>query len=232
MPQPPHTTFPKKAGKSEKKDKNPASSAPENKAKGKTKETSQPPNTATLKTSGKGDKKDRNTTPTNAQPDKHNASERVEEPKVVLPTKVSLNPKSHFIFQPTSFWYNALPRLPETSSAVPALTSSQLASLAAKATDLHETDIHTFQTSSNSNSSSSEASFLAKIISSGTLSDRLSALTLLVQSSPLHNIKALETLKTMAERGKGKGGREESLKALRCIVDWWVGGGAPNRKLK
>ena len=57
-------------------------------------------------------------------------------------------------------------------------------------------------------------------------------MTLLVQSSPLHNIKALETLKGVAERGKGKGGREESLKALRCIVDWWVGGGAPNRKLR
>ncbi|KAF9447072.1 CBF-domain-containing protein [Macrolepiota fuliginosa MF-IS2] len=32
--------------------------------------------------------------------------------------------------------------------------------------------------------------------------------------------------------GKGGGGRDESLKALRCVVDWWVGGGAPNRKLK
>jgi hypothetical protein len=29
----------------------------------------------------------------------------------------------------------------------------------------------------------------------------------------------------MAERGRGKGGRDESLKALRCIADWWVGGG-------
>lgn len=74
--------------------------------------------------------------------------------------------------------------------------------------------------------------FLQKILQGGTLSDRLSALTLLVQSSPLHNVRALESLKNMAERGKGKGGREESLKALRCIVDWWVGGGVPNRKLK
>ena len=64
------------------------------------------------------------------------------------------------------------------------------------------------------------------------MSDRLSALTLMVQKSPLHNGKALESLLGMAERGKGKGGREESLKALRCIVDWWVGGGAPDRKLR
>ena len=41
-------------------------------------------------------------------------------------------------------------------------------------------------------------------------------------------MKALETLKGMS----GKKGREESLKALRAMVDWWVGGGAPDRKLR
>ncbi|KAF4622057.1 hypothetical protein D9613_009138 [Agrocybe pediades] len=157
-------------------------------------------------------------------------SQAEEKPKVALPTKVSLNPKSHFVFQPTSQWYAALPMLQPTPSST--ITSSQLSGLSIKAAALHEQDISTFLTASSSNTSSSEASFLSKIIQSGTLSDRLSALTLLVQSSPLHNLKALENLKQMAERGKGKGGREESLKALRCIVDWWTGGGAPNRKLK
>lgn len=140
--------------------------------------------------------------------------------------------KGHvFTFQPTSQWYNALPALPPSPSSS-TITPAQLTALSQKAAQLHESDISAFQSSSSSNSSSSEASFLAKIIGSGTLSDRLSALTLLVQSSPLHNIRALETLRTMTERGKGKGGREESLKALRCIIDWWVGGGAPGRKLK
>ena len=50
----------------------------------------------------------------------------------------------------------------------------------------------------------------------------------MAQSSPLHNTRALEMLKGMAQ----KKGREESLKALRAIVDWWVGGAAPDRKLK
>ena len=126
-------------------------------------------------------------------------------------------------------WHAAIPPLCPTTSTI---STVQLSALVSKAAALHEKEIRTFQASSSSNSASSEANFLSKIIQSGTLSDRLSALTLLVQSSPLHNIKALETLKSMAERGKGKGGREESLKALRCIVDWWVGGGAPNRKLK
>ena len=101
--------------------------------------------------------------------------------------------------------------------------------LTSKAQSPHEADMRTFPMPS---SSASEASFLSKIIQSGTLSDRLSALALLVQSGPFHNTKSLEMLKGMAQRGKGKGGREESLKALRCVVHWWVGGGAPNRKLK
>ncbi|KAJ7221697.1 CBF/Mak21 family-domain-containing protein [Mycena pura] len=146
-----------------------------------------------------------------------------------LPKSVSLDPKSHFIVSPISHWYTCAPSLGPPSASLPAIPPTQLAAHTDRASNLHTADVQTFQISS---SSSSESTFLSKIIQSGTLSDRLSALTLLVQSSPLHNTKALETLKGMAERGKGKGGREESLKALRCIVDWWVGGGAPDRKLK
>lgn len=68
----------------------------------------------------------------------------------------------------------------------------------------------------------------------------------MVQGAPLHNIRALEALKDLTEKGrggvsvsqdgeKGKGkatGREDRLKAARAIMDWWVGGGAPNRKLR
>lgn len=137
--------------------------------------------------------------------------------------------KPVFTSQPVSQWHAALPPLGGPTDPT---TPAQLSALSAKAARLHESDVRLFQTLSPAGTASSEAKFLSKIVQSGTLSDRLSALTLLVQSSPLHNIKALETLKGMAERGKGKGGREESLKALRCVVDWWVGGGAPDRKLK
>ncbi|SRR6266545_1131600 len=150
------------------------------------------------------------------------------EPKV-KPAKTSIV-KSPFIFQPTSQWYSVPPL--SSNDSVPPFRPDQLSLLSTKAAELHNMDIRTFQTSSSAKSSTSEAGFLSKIIHSGTLSDRLSALTLLVQSSPLHNVKALEILKSMAERGKGKGGRDESLKALRCVVDWWVGGGVPGRKLK
>ncbi|KAK7027338.1 RNA-binding ribosome biosynthesis protein mak21 [Paramarasmius palmivorus] len=180
-------------------------------------------------------KKEKDAGDTTSGPSKHTPLEEnelePEKPKVELPKQVTFNSDSSFVFHPTSQWYTAVPGLKPSPKPLPTATPSQLQTLTSKAADLHAADINTFKTSANS-SSHTEASFLSKIIQSGTLSDRLSALTLLVQSSPVHNIKALETLKGMAERGKGKGGREESLKALRCIVDWWVGGGAPDRKLK
>ncbi|KAF9039673.1 CBF-domain-containing protein [Hymenopellis radicata] len=148
-------------------------------------------------------------------------------------TRIPRNRQNHSQLQnnlriaTASQWYTFdLAPIPSSTLASPA----ELNQITTRAASLHARDIEAFQVSSSAHTS--EAGFLSKIIQSGTLSDRLSALTLLVQSGPIHNIKALETLKTMAERGKGKGGREESLKALRCIVDWWVGGGAPSRKLK
>ncbi|WFD36816.1 RNA-binding ribosome biosynthesis protein mak21 [Malassezia cuniculi] len=67
----------------------------------------------------------------------------------------------------------------------------------------------------------SDLQFARSLISTnraGTLSDRISALTLLLQSSPLHNIKTLETLMTMASRPS----REESGRATRALADWFA----------
>ncbi|EEB96386.1 hypothetical protein MPER_04490, partial [Moniliophthora perniciosa FA553] len=167
---------------------------------------------------GKKDKSGREDTTaesSKAEPTIEDAPEP-EKPKVELPKQVTFDSNSSFAFHPTPHWYTAAPGLKSSSKPIPTATSSQLQSFMSKAAELHAADIHTFKSSTNS-SSHTEASFLSKIIQSGTLSDRLSALTLLVQSSPVHNVRALEALKGMAERGKGKGGREESLKALRCM---------------
>jgi ribosome biogenesis protein MAK21 len=137
-----------------------------------------------------------------------------------------------FIVDPVSHWHTALPPLPASTKPLDPITPPLLSSLSTKAQRLHSSDSELYQSTSAALPSSSDVKFLSQILSSGTLSDRLSALTLLVQGSPVHNTKALDTLRSMAERGKGSGGRGESLKALRCIVDWWVGGGTPGRKLK
>lgn len=76
----------------------------------------------------------------------------------------------------------------------------------------------------NATLTASDAKFIRNLLSSsggGTVSDRISALTLLVQSSPLHNMRAMDTLRGMA----AKKGREESGRATRALADWLAGGG-------
>lgn len=141
--------------------------------------------------------------------------------------------RAKFIVEPVSQWYTSIPPLSSPSSALQTPSSTQLSELNTRAAQLLTKDAETYKASSASTgNSAADNHFLQTILTKGTLSDRLSALTLLVQASPVHNTKALETLKGMAERGRGKGGREEGLKAVRCVVDWWVGGGAPDRKLR
>ncbi|KAF6756527.1 CBF-domain-containing protein [Ephemerocybe angulata] len=118
-----------------------------------------------------------------------------------------------------SHWHTSAPPLPPPSTPLPTLSTADTTSLAAHAASLHDAECTQFaQTTARA--------------AGGKGASEMSALTLMVQASPVHNAKALETLRGMAERGKGKGGRDESLKALRCISDWWTGGGAPDRKLR
>lgn len=77
--------------------------------------------------------------------------------------------------------------------------------------------------------SRADKSFIITILQSGTSSDKLSALTLLASSSPVHCTAYLSQLLALC----GKKNREESTKALRSVVDWLKGQGLPgNRKLK
>lgn len=159
-----------------------------------------------------------------------------DEKTTVPPTVIGASmAKSHkkLVFLPNAHWYSATAPLPVPQKALPTPSASQISTLSDRAATLMSADAASYQDSSASTgNSASETHFLNTILSKGTLSDRLSALTLLVQASPVHNNKALESLRSMAERGRGKGGREEGLKAMRCVVDWWIGGGAPGRKLK
>ncbi len=74
--------------------------------------------------------------------------------------------------------------------------------------------------------SPSDARFIADLLSSGggaassgagaTLTDRISALTLLIQSSPIHNLAALDRLLSMGQ----KKSRQEAGGAVRALSDW------------
>ncbi|KAJ2516681.1 RNA-binding ribosome biosynthesis protein mak21 [Coemansia sp. RSA 1939] len=63
--------------------------------------------------------------------------------------------------------------------------------------------------------STADRSFVSNILSSGTLTDRVSALTLIVQESPVHNLKSLGHLMNMV----GKKNRREALLAVGSVKD-------------
>ncbi|GMG20455.1 unnamed protein product [[Candida] boidinii] len=77
--------------------------------------------------------------------------------------------------------------------------------------------------------SSSQKSFLSNVLTNGTLSDKVSALTLLVQEAPLHNLKSLDQLFSMCE----KKSRTAALQCITAVVDLLVNGLLPgDRKLR
>ncbi|EEH41484.1 CCAAT-box-binding transcription factor [Paracoccidioides lutzii Pb01] len=66
----------------------------------------------------------------------------------------------------------------------------------------------------------SSRKFYSTIVSSGTLSDKVSALTLAVQESPIHNVKALENLVGLAK----KRSRAQAVEVLRSLKDLFAQG--------
>lgn len=73
----------------------------------------------------------------------------------------------------------------------------------------------------------SQKKFLAQILADGTLNDKISALTLLVQEAPLHNMKALDTLVGYCEKKL----RNAAMQALTATKDLMLNGLLPDRKL-
>ncbi|SCU94538.1 LANO_0E07096g1_1 [Lachancea nothofagi CBS 11611] len=75
---------------------------------------------------------------------------------------------------------------------------------------------------------SSQRKFMSQILSDGTLNDKISALTLLIQESPLHNTKSLDTLISYCT----KKSRNSALQSLNALKDLLLSGLLPDRKLK
>lgn len=70
--------------------------------------------------------------------------------------------------------------------------------------------------------------FLTQIISSGTLNDKIGALTLMIQESPLHTMRSLEVLVSMAK----KKNRNQSIQSIAALKDLFVSTVLPDRKLR
>ena len=108
-----------------------------------------------------------------------------------------------------------LPELPAISSDRVALSQDLISRIHQFAKVLLEKD-NTLYGSRNGGSTVSAQQFYSTIMSSGTLSDKISALTLSVQESPVHNVKALENLVGLA-RKRSRGQAVEVLGALKDL---------------
>jgi ribosome biogenesis protein MAK21 len=120
------------------------------------------------------------------------------------PPSMLSSPSSNLLVPASPGWFDFLPPLPTTSHPVVSHSASQITTLLNRASTLHASELSTFSTLPNATGgSASDRAFLRNILSRGTLSDRLSALTLMAQGAPLHNIRALEALKDLSEKGRG-----------------------------
>ncbi|KAG0218323.1 hypothetical protein BGX33_007828 [Mortierella sp. NVP41] len=147
-------------------------------------------------------------------------------PKNMLASVKAKPAKVKLTFKPSPQWYNSELPLLEDDGKDHHMLETTLAQKTAQATRLLEEENTKYD--ENPSLSSSDKNFVSTIMTSGTLNDRVSALTLLVQESPLHTTKSLDKLMAMAE----KKSRTEAVKSIESLKDLFIGGMLPNRKLK
>jgi ribosome biogenesis protein MAK21 len=130
-----------------------------------------------------------------------------EKPVISRPGQSSLT------FEARADWFKSPgPDVDLTKAPAFTLPRYSLDQLHDYARSLLDTENETYKKSQQSKSSQN---FYSTVIASGTLSDKISALTLAVQESPVHNVKALETLVALAK----KRSRAQAVDVLRALKD-------------
>ncbi|KAK1757553.1 CBF/Mak21 family-domain-containing protein [Echria macrotheca] len=146
--------------------------------------------------------------------DEEVAGEEVNVKDIAPPVNSRQGKHGKLIFEPRPDWHNInMDGLP-TVSPGPIIKqySPSIANLKAYGEGLLERDSSAYAAMQ---ASSSTQKFMSTIMSSGTLSDKISALTLSIQESPLHTRKAFESLISLA----AKKSRGQAIAALGAIVD-------------
>ncbi|KAI0151964.1 CBF-domain-containing protein [Hypoxylon sp. NC0597] len=123
------------------------------------------------------------------------------------------DPKRKTIFEPRPDWHAvSLKILPTPTSEDVSAYATTIAELKTYAKSILDEDSTAYN---KALSASSSHKFMSAIMSSGTMSDKVSALTLAIQESPIHNVKALDNLIGLsAKRSRG-----QALSALAALVD-------------
>ena len=135
--------------------------------------------------------------------------------------------RARLLFEPKPDWHTAELAPLEAKEVRTAPPQYIINDLHSYATTLLETENAAYSAAHSTGSSSHK--FMSTIMASGTLEDRISALTLMVQESPLHTMKAFENLITLSK----KKSRNQALMAVAALKDL-LGTGVvlPERKLR
>ncbi|OQE37688.1 hypothetical protein PENCOP_c009G00563 [Penicillium coprophilum] len=121
---------------------------------------------------------------------------------------------------PRSDWYNIpMPSSAKDTKQMNALPRHLMERVHELANKLLQEENEEYAAAQRASASSSHK-FYSTIMASGTLSDKISALTLNVQESPLHNTKALETLIGLGK----KRSRAQAVEVLRSLKDMFAQG--------
>ncbi|KAL5594554.1 hypothetical protein BROUX41_001479 [Berkeleyomyces rouxiae] len=121
--------------------------------------------------------------------------------------------KSKMTFEPRADWHaTELAPLPEPTSDDFTKYTTVIQVLRDHAHNLLEADAGLYSTTILSSSSHK---FLSTIMASGTMSDKVSALTLAIQESPLHTARPFDALISLAS----KKSRSQAIIALNAVVD-------------
>ncbi|KAL8696237.1 MAG: hypothetical protein Q9224_002899 [Gallowayella concinna] len=131
--------------------------------------------------------------------------------------------------EPRPEWFTAvLPAIASQNTEVVALPSDLITRIHEYAKSL--LDIENAHYASQNGSANSAQQFYTTIMSSGTLSDKISALTLSIQESPLHNMKTFDALVALAR----KRSRGQAVEVLGALKDMFGLGSVlpPDRKLR
>ncbi|PWA01984.1 hypothetical protein BB558_001882 [Smittium angustum] len=140
--------------------------------------------------------------------------------------------KSRLTVDPLPQWYNY--QLPEPNASMSMGDKEDIEALRSRekyAQELLDRENQLYdirkRRGKEASMTTNDVDFVSSILKTGTLSDKISALTLMVQESPIHNISSLTALMNMARKKH----RREAIMAVSSIKDLLVNNLLPDRKL-
>eukprot|EP00794_Sanderia_malayensis_P020332 gene20332-22332_t len=131
---------------------------------------------------------------------------------------------SETLIEDNTLWHEQIPTVDKAVDRCPVTIVDKIQNVAKR---LWENEVAIYQ-ERKSAEKSSDAQWLRKVLTSGTQSDKVAAITMLFQESPVHQVKRLESLLSMSK----KRGRREAIMAVDSLRNLLATDILPDRKLK